>query len=158
MYSFCHLQFLNLGVFGFVLNPKTLPESAMANLFFTGWHLGISERDFLCVTGQVALDDIRSGTLSKAERPTQQTGSTKLHASDSGLEIRFDKQRGNGPHLEAGYATFTQVKFPSICITLLQLTPAPPNSHKNPYPILAAVHELPQAWWRGGSYGRCSVS
>lgn len=33
-----------------------------------------------------------------------------------------------------------QVKLPSICVTLLQFIHPPLNSHKNLYPILAAIH------------------
>lgn len=43
--------------------------------------------------------------------------------------------------LGAGYTLLMQVKLLSICITSLQYIPTPPqhNSHKNPYPILAAI-------------------
>lgn len=43
--------------------------------------------------------------------------------------------------LGAGYALLMKVKLLSICITSLQFIPTPPqhNSHKNPYPILAAI-------------------
>lgn len=132
-----------------------LPESARAELLFRGWHPGTSEIRFCPCdwASHFGWHPEREVVCSSQTHPPG-----RIHGaptSEWGLETHFDKQnypvfRGWLCHLCASRASFSFYHFIVIFFFFLTtptklLVQFEPNSRA----------ALPQAWWRGGSSGRC---